>query len=124
MAWDVISQTTDSVTRSDAIPRPKFQETQPHGDTGKTEGKTMAAEAEKKRDAEVSQRFLEELEKDIGLIHNIGLKFSVHSQTGRTMVKVINKDSGNTIREIPPKKLLDLAAKLDEMIGIIFDKKV
>jgi len=124
MAWDVISQTTDSVARSDTIPRSKIQETPPHGDTGKTEAKTMAAEAEKKREAEVSQKFLEELEKDIGLIHNIGLKFSVHSQTGRTMVKVINKDSGNTIREIPPKKLLDLAAKLDEMIGIIFDKKV
>ena len=58
------------------------------------------------------------------MIHNIGLKFSVHNATGRTMVKVINKENGNTIREIPSRELLDLASKLDEMIGIIFDKRI
>jgi flagellar protein FlaG len=40
------------------------------------------------------------------------------------MVKVVNKDTGNLIREIPPKEVLDLAAKLDEMIGILFDKTI
>ncbi len=124
MAWDVNSQTINKVTRSDTIPEPKFQEAKPAVETEKTESKTKAAEAEKKRKAEVSQTFLDDLEQDIDMIHNIGLKFSVHNATGRTMVKVINKENGNTIREIPSRELLDLASKLDEMIGIIFDKRI
>ena len=37
MAWDVISRTTDSVNRSEAIPRPKVQEAETQGKAGKTE---------------------------------------------------------------------------------------
>ncbi|MBW1960455.1 MAG: flagellar protein FlaG [Deltaproteobacteria bacterium] len=72
----------------------------------------------------ISQEFLNKLEKDIELIHHIGLHFSVHEKTGRTVVKVVNKDTQKVIREVPPEKILDLAAKLEEMIGILFDKKV
>ena len=81
-------------------------------------------ELQKNEKKEISQDFLDDLENDIELIHNIGLQFSVHDSTGRTMVKVVNKDTEETIREIPPEKMLDIAAKLDEMIGILFDKTV
>jgi flagellar protein FlaG len=37
---------------------------------------------------------------------------------------VINRDTDELIREIPAEKVLDMAAKLDEMIGILFDAKV
>ena len=76
------------------------------------------------RNTEVSQDFLNDLEKDIELIHHVGLQFSVHEDTGRTMVRVVNKDTDRLIREIPPEEVLDLAAKLEEMIGMVFDKKV
>ena len=73
---------------------------------------------------EISQEFLKELEQDIEMIHNVGLQFSVHKDTGRTMVRVMNKDNGRMIREVPPREILDLAAKLNEMIGILFDKTI
>ena len=76
------------------------------------------------RNTEVSQDFLNDLEKDIELIHHVGLQFSVHEDTGRTMVRVVNKDTDELIREIPPEEALNLAAKLEEMIGMVFDKKV
>jgi flagellar protein FlaG len=124
MIQDAITQNTDKVTRPDTTPGPNPQGAKPPVEIEKAENKTLAADAEKKREGEVSQAFLEELEQDIESIHNIGLKFSVHHSTGRTMVKVINKEDGSTIREIPSKRLLDLSAKLDEMIGMIFDRKV
>ena len=40
------------------------------------------------------------------------------------MVRVVDKETEKLIREIPPEEFLNLAAKLDEMVGIIFDKKV
>jgi len=51
------------------------------------------------------------------------LDFSVHDETKKLMVKVINKDSGETIREIPQEKSLDFLAKLWEMTGILIDER-
>lgn len=50
------------------------------------------------------------------------LKIQVHGATGNIMVKVISEDNGKVIREIPPKELLDLAAKMEEMTGTLFNE--
>lgn len=73
---------------------------------------------------EVTQKMLHELEQDIESIHSIGLKFSKHDETGRTIIKVMDKKSNDLIREIPAEEVLKVAAKLEEMLGILFDKKV
>ena len=46
---------------------------------------------------------------------NTTLEFSVHEKTKTIMVKVLNRDTGEVIREIPPEKNLDFVAKLWEM---------
>jgi flagellar protein FlaG len=51
------------------------------------------------------------------------LDFSIHEKTKKIMVKVLNQDSGEVIREIPQEKHLDLLAKLWEMAGILVDEK-
>ena len=58
------------------------------------------------------------------MMRNVGLQFSVHDTTGRTMVKVFYKETGKLIRQIPPEEFLNLANKMGGMIGIFFDKKV
>ena len=90
----------------------------------KVERQARRESEDNKEQKQIDQAFLDDLNKDIALIHNIGLQFSIHEPTGRTVVKVINKDDDETVREIPPEKILDLAAKLDEMMGIMFDKTV
>ena len=72
----------------------------------------------------ISQEFLNELEKDIELIHNFRLKFTVHDATNRTMVKVISKDTGKTIREVPSETILNMAAKIDEITGMLSNDTV
>ncbi|WP_373230789.1 flagellar protein FlaG [Cohnella sp.] len=51
-------------------------------------------------------------------------EMKVHEQTNTIMVKVINKDTGEVIREIPPEKTLDLVAKMMEFAGILIDERV
>ena len=80
------------------------------------------AKTEKKSD--VSQALLDKLQQNISKMHNIGLQFSKHEATGRNIIKVINRDTKEVIREIPSEKVLDMAAKMDEMLGILFDKTV
>ncbi|MGX1829398.1 flagellar protein FlaG [Paenibacillus taichungensis] len=49
---------------------------------------------------------------------------AVHKETHSIMVKVLNKETGEIIREIPPEKTLDLVAKMMEFAGIIIDEKI
>ncbi len=72
----------------------------------------------------ISQALLNDVQHETQKMRNVGLQFSVHESTGRTMVKVVDKETEKLIREIPPEDLLNLVDKLDEMIGILFDKKV
>jgi flagellar protein FlaG len=51
------------------------------------------------------------------------LEFSIHKKTKLISVKVLDKDTGETIREIPPEKSLDFVAKLWEMAGILIDER-
>lgn len=75
-------------------------------------------------DAQVSQDLLDELEHDINTFHNVGLEFSMHEASGRTMIKVVEKDTGDLIRQIPPEEVLELIARMGDVLGILFDKRV
>ncbi|MDO3412075.1 flagellar protein FlaG [Saccharibacillus sp. CPCC 101409] len=52
------------------------------------------------------------------------LEINIHEKTHQLMVKVLNKENGEVIREIPPEKTLDLVAKMMEIAGILVDKRV
>jgi flagellar protein FlaG len=64
------------------------------------------------------------LNEDMEAIRSVGLQFSVNQKTGKTVVRVVDKDTGELIRQIPPQDMLDLANKLEDMMGILFDKQV
>lgn len=51
------------------------------------------------------------------------LKFEIHKGTGSMMVKVVDNSTDEVIREIPSEKLLDYAAGMWELAGIIVDEK-
>ena len=81
---------------------------------------------EEKKSADLSQiaEVAMDLQNKMQVLHNVDLNFSVHEASGTIMVTVVNEDTGEVIREIPSRELLDLAAKLEEFIGLIFDKKI
>lgn len=82
-------------------------------------------QAEAKQEAaEITQEMLDVVGENLKMIHDLDLRISIHEPTGRIAVKVINGDTGELVREIPPEQILNLAAKIDEMIGILFDRKV
>ncbi|AXN38755.1 flagellar protein FlaG [Peribacillus butanolivorans] len=50
--------------------------------------------------------------------------FEYHEKLNEYYVKVVDDVTNETIREIPPKKLLDFYAAMTEFIGIMVDEKV
>lgn len=65
-----------------------------------------------------------DMQEDIEMIYNVKLDFSVDQSTGEVMVTVSEKESGEVIREIPPAEMLKLAAKMDEMVGLLLDRSI
>ncbi|MFH2043927.1 MAG: flagellar protein FlaG [Pseudomonadota bacterium] len=64
------------------------------------------------------------LQNKMKVLQNIDLSFSLHKASGKIIVTVVNDNTGEVIREIPSSELLSLAAKLEETIGLMLDKKV
>jgi len=56
------------------------------------------------------------------------LRFEVHDETERIMVKILEKQTDNmtdeVIREIPPERVLDMLARIEEMIGLLIDERI
>ncbi|WP_281658513.1 flagellar protein FlaG [Halobacillus sp. Cin3] len=52
------------------------------------------------------------------------LRFRFHDKLGEYYVTVVNNETDEVIKEIPPKKMLDLYASIAESIGIIVDHKI
>ncbi|SDK04227.1 flagellar protein FlaG [Sediminibacillus albus] len=53
-----------------------------------------------------------------------GLKFEIHDKLDKYYVTVIDTDTKEVIKEIPPKKLLDVYAAMAEFMGFIVDEKI
>lgn len=49
--------------------------------------------------------------------------FGIHEDTNRVMIKIINKDTKETIKELPPEKTLDMIAKAWELAGLLVDER-
>lgn len=51
-------------------------------------------------------------------------KFGIHEATQRVTIKIIDKETQEVIKEIPPEKNLDLLAKRMELAGVLMDEKL
>lgn len=50
-------------------------------------------------------------------------EYSVHEVFNRIMIKIIDDKTDEIVLEVPPKKLIDMAAKLCKLAGVIVDKR-
>ncbi|NPA49431.1 MAG: flagellar protein FlaG [Thermodesulfobacteria bacterium] len=55
---------------------------------------------------------------------NVRLVFNVDEETKEVVVKVVNPETDEVIRQIPPEELLEIRKRLDEIMGILFDVRV
>lgn len=51
------------------------------------------------------------------------LQFEVDDDTGRTIVTVRDADTDEIIRQIPPEEVLQIAARLEEVNGVLFRER-
>lgn len=49
--------------------------------------------------------------------------YQAHEVFGDIMIKIIDRDTKEVLFECPPKKVMDLVAKMCEIAGVLVDKK-
>lgn len=55
---------------------------------------------------------------------NTALKFQYHEKLQEYYVTLVDEKTKEVVREIPPKKMLDFYAAMNEFLGLIVDKKI
>ena len=74
-------------------------------------------EREIKKAVEKLNRFLEG--------DNAHAVYEVHDKfKSDIIIKIIDDRTKEVLMEVPPKKILDMVAKMCELVGVMFDKKV
>jgi len=86
----------------------------PHAEASKSSSVAEASQADIQQIVENMQIQLESM--------NISMQYHVYGERGeRIAVRVVNKETGEVIREIPSKEMQALQAKMSELVGMIFN---
>ena len=51
------------------------------------------------------------------------IQFALHEKANQLMVEVVDNRTQEVIKTFPPKELLDLAAKIGELVGTLLDER-
>lgn len=57
-------------------------------------------------------------------VNNTSSKFVFHEGLDKYFVQMIDKETEEVIKEIPPKKLLDAFYEMQKLVGMIVDEKI
>ena len=49
--------------------------------------------------------------------------YGIHEATNRITIKIVDKETKETIKELPPEQTLDMIAKVWELAGMLVDEK-
>ena len=74
----------------------------------------------------LSERMVESVSEKISELMRFSfrrLEYNYHEDSGEYFVKVIDEETDEVIREIPPEKILNIYACLKEIAGILFDER-
>jgi len=87
--------------------------------------KVTEEQSQAKADVSVEQLEVvaQKLQEFVGKM-NKGLEFLVDQDSGRDVIKVIDKTNGDIIKQYPSEEVLDLVTKLSEATGSLFNEQV
>ncbi len=55
---------------------------------------------------------------------NTNVQFSFHEELNEYYVAIIDQETKEVVKEIPPKKLLDMYAEMAKFMGLFVDQKI
>lgn len=87
----------------------------------KSNANSNSNEQQQQPSNEQLRRAVEQLNKNM-VAHSEAV-FGIHEGTNRVTIKIVDKDTKEVLKELPPEKTLDMIAKVWEMAGILVDER-
>ena len=93
----------------------------------KVEDSTVAAKAQVK---ETSENVAQQLESSVSKLNELvqsvqrDLQFTIDESSGDTVIKVLDTNTDEVIRQIPSKEVLALAQNIESLKGVLFSAEV
>ncbi len=88
---------------------------------------TQTSEKGEQNNNQQSQQTNEQIRKKVEMLNkrmnNSEAIFGIHDETNRVTIKIVDKETKEVIKELPPEKTLDMIAKAWELAGILVDEK-
>jgi len=101
--------------------QPESRKTAAAGDTAKSN--RGAGKKEYEIDTEkMAEKIAETMNKAISEL-SIRITFSVDKASGRRIIKVVNSETKEVIRQIPPDEMLKLVAQVHKMMGLLLNER-
>lgn len=89
--------------------------------------KELAPQVEQHQDVSINKQELEKAIADVNDMiepHRTSLHYAYHEKLHTYYVQIVDSQTDKVIKEIPPKKFLDMYAMMAEQLGFITDDKV
>ncbi|MEN6473600.1 MAG: flagellar protein FlaG [Syntrophaceae bacterium] len=89
-----------------------------------------AVEPSSQKSLQNETRSTEEIQKDVDAINqqlktaDSSLQFSVDDTSNEVVVRIVERDSGKVIRQIPPESIVRLRENMREMSGLFVEEKI
>lgn len=68
------------------------------------------------------ERATDRLNRLMGIIDK-QMKFSIHEKGHRVIIKIVDRQTGRILNEIPPKNIIDMLESFSDMVGLQLDKR-
>ena len=89
----------------------------------KAEGKTENYKSDPKEQQSSNEKLKKAVDTLNKQMSNAEAVFGIHEDTNRVTIKIIDKETKEVIKELPPEKTLDMIAKAWELAGILVDER-
>ncbi len=89
-------------------------------ENAQSKGQNNSSTEQEQPSNEQIKKAVEQLNKNM---RNSEAVFGIHEGTNRVTIKLVDKDTKEVIKELPPEKTLDMIAKAWELAGILVDER-
>ena len=123
------SKLTNASAATQAKPSANPSPTPPNAEQTATVTSVAVSAPTASEDSPKSQGGLEKLRSAVEKIQEFvsstasDIEFSVDEESGQTIVKVVDRETDEVIRQIPSQEMLDLAKALDRLQGLLIKQK-
>ena len=112
---DTKANTADAQQSSNALNNTKQNKLYPNS--------SVANAGQQPLEREQLEKVAQQLQEFMGEM-NRTLQFQVDEDSGRDVIKILDKTSGDVIKQYPSEEVLSLVSKLSESAGILIDQTV